>query len=202
MARCNHPGCDRALISTDPFAIDMQQTTDSLIDKFCIDTVTATGLLYDKGLSGQMLVIIYSAIDSMGLLAAPPSQTSASGVTFKSWVNNYLLPNGHFEFTEVDFWAARCSVLHTFTSESDLSKDGKAREIQYYSGPKDNPMAQAFVAATREIDGGKHVAAHIEDTYLAFLEGVKSFAQKLSDNCKTDPAYERRLRKIIQQHAL
>lgn len=180
----------------------MPQNVDVLIEKFSVSTVEATGLLYEKTLYGQMLVLLYSSIDSMGLLDAPPEQVKATGETFKNWVKKYLLPNGQFDFNEVDFWAARCSVLHTFTSASDLSNDGKAKEIQYYSGPKDSPVAQAFVTATKEIDNGKHVPAHIEDTYLAFLKGLGSFVEILSASCKTDPSYEKRLRQILQLFAM
>jgi hypothetical protein len=180
----------------------MQQETDALITKFCVDTVTATGLLQAKDLCGQMLVLLFSSIDSMGLLDAPTTQTSANGSSFKAWVKSFLLPNGQFEFNEVDFWAARCSVLHTFTTESDLSKDGGAREIKYYSGPKETPRALAIVAATKQIGGGKHVLAHIQDIHLAFIDGMQQFAHKLSVNCQKDPVYKQRLRKVIQKHAL
>lgn len=180
----------------------MQSDTESLIEKFCMNTLNATSLLYKEGLYGHMLVVLYSSIDSMGLLDAPPAQTSASGASFKNWVRKYLLVNGTFEFNEVDFWASRCSVLHTFTSESDLSKAGKAKQIQYYSGPKDSLMAKAFVGATKDIDGGKHVTAHLEDTYLAFLESLETFPKDLLENCKNDEAYDARLCKILQKYSL
>jgi len=178
------------------------QEVELLITKFCADTIKATNLLYQNRLYGQMLVVLYSSVDSMGLLDAPPAQAKASGNTFKNWVKKYLLPNGQFEFNEVDFWSARCSVLHTLTSSSDLSNDGQAKEIQYYAGPKDSLMAQAFVTATKEIDDGKHVPAHIEDMYASFLRGVELFASALLSNCKADPAYEGRLRRVLQMFAM
>lgn len=180
----------------------MQMTTQELIDKFCLNTLNAIGMLYREKLYGQMLVLLYSSIDSMGLLDAPPTQTSASGESFKNSVKKYLLTYPGLEYNEVDLWAARCAVLHTFTSESDLSKGGKAREIQYYSGPKDSIMAKAFVAATKTIDKGKHVPAHIEDTYLAYLEALKVFPKDLLNHCGKDPAYKARLNKVLQQFAL
>jgi len=180
----------------------VQSDTEALIEKFCIDTLRATGLLYQEGLYGHMLVVLYSSIDSMGLLDAPENQTSASGHTFKNWVKNYLLPNGEFEFDEGDFWAARCSVLHTFTSESDLSRSGRAKKLQYYSGPKDSSSAQAFVEATKYIDGGTHAPAHIEDTYLAFLEALKVFPNDLLEKCKDNEIYETRLRNLLQRHSI
>lgn len=180
----------------------IQKTADQLIEKFLLDTVSAAQLLYSNNLFGHLLIVMYSAIDSMGLLDAPPSQSTANGESFKNWVKKYLIPQGKFDFNDVDLWAARCSVLHTFTSISDLSNKGKARQVQYYSGPKDSPMAKAFVTATREIDNGAHVPGHIEDIYLAFLNGIKVFAEGLSRNCQMDPSYTQRLRQVLQSYIL
>ncbi len=180
----------------------MHSNTEGLIQKFCLTTLEATGALYQKNLYGHMMVLLYSSIDSLGLLDAPDTQTSATGESFKNWVKKYLLVYPGLEFNEIDFWAARCAVLHTFTSESDLSQKGKARQLQYYSGPKDSPKAKAFVAATKAIDNGKHIPAHIEDTYLAFLEALKVFPNDLLQNCSKNPAYAARVNNVLQQYAL
>lgn len=180
----------------------MRQNIEDLINCFISNTLKATHLLYSNSLYGHLMVVIYSSIDSMGLLDAPANQTSASGQSFKDWVNKYMLTYPGLEFNEVDFWAARCSVLHTFTAQSDLSSAGKARQIQYCSGPKDSPMALAFFTATRQIDSGAHVPAHIEDTYLAFLDGLEKFASDLLENCKRSQSHESRLRNVLQQFAL
>jgi hypothetical protein len=180
----------------------MNRDTDTFIEEYVLSTLKATQLLHSNQLFGQLLVIIYSSIESMGLLDSPPTQTKATGETFKNWAKKHLLKSNSFDFNEVDLWAARCSVLHTFTSESDLSNDGKARQIQYYSGPKDAPLAQAFLVATKAIDNGAHVPAHVEDLYFAFLEGLKNFAKELSINCQSNQAYELRLRKVLQSHSL
>ena len=179
----------------------MARGSDALIEKYCFNTVNAIQLLYRGQFFGQMLIIMYSSIESMGLLDAPPTQTRATGETFKSWARKYLLKSSNFEFNEVDLWGARCSILHTFTSESDLSNDGKARQIQYYAGCKGSPLAQALVGAAKEIDDGIYVLANIEDIYFAFCEGLKDFAKELSNNCQANQAYELRLRKLLQGYA-
>ncbi|MBR7799142.1 hypothetical protein [Undibacterium fentianense] len=180
----------------------MPKSTEVLIGKYISNTVDATRLLYENNLFGHLLVLIYSSIDSMGLLDAEPSITSASGHTFKNWVKKYILVYPGLDFNDVDLWGARCAVLHTFTSQSDLSRKGDARQIQYFSGPKNSPMALAFVAATKDIDNGIHVSAHIEDTYLAFLDGLKNFYADLVNNCRNNPAYEIRLNNVLQHYSL
>lgn len=178
-----------------------KRTNAELISGFSLDTIEGTRLMYKANLLGQMLVLMYSAIDSMGLLAAPPSQISATGESFKSWVNKYLLPqDSNLEFIDVDLWAARCAVLHTYTTQSDLSRKATARQIQYYSGDKNSEFSKAFVTATRDIENGAHVPVHIEDTWMAFCNGIKAFAADLEDKCKTELAYEVRLRNVLQHH--
>jgi len=115
-------------------------TTKDFIDRFALDTIEATRIVYERKLFGHLMIFIYSAIDAMGLLDAPPEQTEANGKSFQAWVKKYLLSNPEILFNEIDLWAARCSVLHTFTSQSDLSNRGKARQIQYYSGAKESLM--------------------------------------------------------------
>ncbi len=178
-------------------------TTEEQIGRFALQTIEAIQLMYSNAYLGQMFVLIHSAVDSMGLLDAPPAQVEADGASFQAWVKKYLLPqNASFEFNEVDFWAARCGVLHTFTSHSRLASNGKAKQIQYYSGDKASPMATAFVTTTRQLDNGAHVPAHLEDVYVAFCKGVQAFVVELEKNCKANPAYEQRMRNILQQYQL
>jgi hypothetical protein len=178
------------------------QPVEKMITDFAKDTINAAQLLHSNHLMGQMMVIIYSAIDTMGLLDAPPGEEEATGVTFKAWVTTYLLPEDlSFEFNDVDLWGARCAVLHTFTAESRLSKGGHARQLQYFGGDKDTSLAQAFPATVRLMDGGgKHVAVNYDDMLLAFLKAIGRFAPVLEKNCKQNGSYESRLRSVLQQY--
>lgn len=179
-----------------------EPTAEEMIFRFAKDTIDAANLLHANNLHGQMIVIIYSAIDTMGLLDAPPTQTKATGNLFKAWVRTYLLPqDASFEFNDVDLWGARCGVLHTFTAESDLSAAGTAKEVHYIGGDMNTPLAKKFVTMVRAMGGGgRHVPANFDDLFLAFCNAIKQFASVLDNNCKQNPAYEARLRKVLQQH--
>ena len=170
------------------------------INGYCLSIVNSISLLHEKNLYGQILIIIYSSIDTMGLLDAPPAQTSASGTSFKNWVKNYILSYPGIEFNEEDLWGARCAVLHTFTSESDLSKANKVREIQYIAGKKEG--MEPLLNQIRTLDNGKHIPAFIEDLIFALFEAIKKFCSVLLANCKNDSAYEKRLNKILQTYAI
>jgi hypothetical protein len=81
------------------------------------------------------LILLYSGIDTLGLLSAPKGIHEASGKTFTDWCEKYLLSklqtiDGE-PLTALDLWAARCGVLHTSTSVSKLGREGKVHEIWY-----------------------------------------------------------------------
>ena len=175
-------------------------TTDQMIEGFFLSTTKAVGTLFKEQLIGHSLIVIYSAIDTCGLLDAPAAQNSATGLSFKAWVKKYLLASSSLEFNEDDLWAARCAVLHTFTSESDLSKSGKARQLQYYTGDKSAPHIQDFISFTKSHDSGNHLPVHYGDLCEAFFQAMKAFIPDLSANCHKSPDHLKRLRKILQTH--
>jgi hypothetical protein len=89
----------------------------------------------EGGLPEASLVLIYSGIDTLGLLAAAPDINDATGETFKNWCQKYLVARLQSvegkPVTAIDLWAARCGVLHTSTPVSRLSREGEAHEIWY-----------------------------------------------------------------------
>jgi len=52
----------------------------------------AIGTCLSTDLPEAGLTLIYSGIDTFGLLAAPPAVLDASGDTFKQWCEKYVLP--------------------------------------------------------------------------------------------------------------
>lgn len=171
-------------------------------DKFCLQTVDAVQILYEKKLFGQMLVIIYSAIDTFGFIDSELSNDKATGDTFQNWVQKYILNSNVLNVTKSDLWAARCSVLHTHTSESDWSKNNKAKEIQYFLGNRTNPMIKIFLETTPKIEEGKHMAIIIEEFVTEFCKGIESFDSDFKIKLSSDDKWSRRLSKILKNQLL
>jgi hypothetical protein len=140
----------------------------------------AIGTLWDAELPEAVLTIIYSGIDSFGLLAAPAAVLDASGNTFKQWCETYILTRlqslDGTPVTSVDLWAARCGVLHTSTPLSKLERDGNARQIFYQF--KDKTGINMMLSA-------QHMPVRIDISALglAFKEGGIAFLTDL----KNDP---------------
>lgn len=169
-----------------------------MIEKYFVATSDAITTLYQKSLFGHLLVVIYSTIDTLGFLDAPADQESASGESFKNWVKKYLLQYPGIEFDETDLWSARCAVLHTFTTQSRLSRSGNARELQYYGGDKSTKLVADFVAEIKKLEDGKHLPVNFDDLCMALLEALKGFVYDLDSKCVSDPKYEKRMRNILQ----
>jgi len=176
-------------------------TMDQMIEGYFLATTKAIGTLFREELLPHSLVIIYSTIDTCGLLNAPAQQSMATGASFKEWVKKYVLTYPGLEFNDVDLWAARCAVLHTFTSTSDLSSSGKARQLQYYTGDKSAPHIQHFISFTKNHDGGNHLPVHYGDLAEAVFGGMKAFIPDLAASCLASPAHFARLRNVIQTYS-
>lgn len=177
------------------------QTTEQLIEGYFLSTTKAIAALFREDLLPHSLVIIYSTMDTCGLLDAPASQTEATGDSFKDWVKKYVLTDPILEFNEVDLWGARCAVLHTFTSQSRLSNAGKARQLQYYTGDKSEPHIQSFIAFTKSHENGAHLPVHYGDLAEAVFAGMNAFIPDLAAMCAASPAHLDRLRKVVQTYA-
>jgi hypothetical protein len=141
----------------------------------------AMGTLWDVELPEALVTIIYSGIDSFGLLAAPPGVLYASPNTFKQWSEKYILTRLQSvegsPITSVDLYAARCGVLHTSTPISKLERDGSARQVFYqFKGKTGVNMFLNTPQLPLQID--------IENLGLAFKESGIAFLTEL----KNDPS--------------
>ncbi len=179
----------------------MGAQTFEQIEGFFLSTTEAISTLYEKNLLPHSLVVIYSTIDICGLLDAKPSQTNADSASFKAWVKKYVLAYPGLELNEIDLWAARCGVLHTFTSHSKLSSLGKARELKYYTGDKTAPHIQQFINFTKSHEDGKYLPVNYVDLVEAVFTGLKAFLPDLHENCMSSTAHGARLRNVLQTYA-
>lgn len=174
----------------------------SNLDKYFQSVIEATDLLYQNKLMGQVLTVMHSTIDACGLLNAPATQEKASGKTFKYWVNQYMLASDLLECDAEDLWGARCAVLHTHTSASDLSKAAKVREIQYVSGPPGHPVVEAFISASKDIGNGNSIGVNIDLLVIDFLEAIGKFSKDFSELSAHSEAHRNRASKILLHFAM
>jgi hypothetical protein len=138
-------------------------------------------LSLENGLPEQALALIYSGIDTLGLLGAAAGIADATRSTFMPWCETYILPRVQSvegdPLIAVDLYAARCGVLHTSTPASALGRKGDAREIWYqFRGRTGINMLCVLPVPALRLD--------VEVLAWAFRDGALTF---LSDLQK-DPA--------------
>jgi hypothetical protein len=126
------------------------------------------------------LILLYSTIDTTGWLAS--KEEFGSGKTFIGWVDRYLLTAKPLKCTAVDLWGARCGLLHTFTSGSKSSKEGKARQLAYAWGIATAEDLQQSL--NNSGSGAECIAVHVQELYDAWRQGLLAFAKEL----EADPA--------------
>ena len=146
------------------------------------------------------LILIFSAIDVAGWLSAvSPSASPRS--RFTGWVARYLLPFSNLDCSAIELFAARCGIVHNFSSESDLSRGcrGKIRQIVYSWGDADFEALRAMTAivnldlpTSSAMQGrvAKYTCIKVEDLISSFREGLNRF----SNESKSDEGMAARIR--------
>jgi len=81
-------------------------------------------------------------------------------------------------------------VLHTFTPDSDLSRDGKARRIIYVDQHTPEVSYDATVASDV-------VLVSVHGLYKAFVDGVQQFLKDLHSDAAREPLALERLDKMF-----
>lgn len=139
----------------------------------------------EKKLTAPALILLYSGIDTAGWLDSP--DRDATRDSFLKWVENYLLKAKPLACTSLELYAARCGLLHTMTSDSRLSFEGKARRNCYAWGTASVQNIQRTIDLTGK--SGEYVAVHVNDLFEAWRLGLLAFSNELD----TDPARKARV---------
>lgn len=154
----------------------------------------------EEGIIGQTLIIMYSAIDSLGFLNAPASQQEANSVDFKNWLREFVLCNLSNDIctaTVDDFWSARCGLLHCFSIHSSKTVSGKAKPISYFQGNSELMRKSAIFQTFTHSNQDSFV--FLDDLLANFLKGViafgETFEKKLESSDKD--TYIRRLDSLV-----
>lgn len=128
------------------------------------------------------VALMYSTIDAISALTRAREKTKTDRTVFKSWVDKYV-PIGKLNCTAADLYGGRCGLLHTYSPESDLSREGVAKTVIYKwrAGPEPDRSALPSVRPDA-------IVLCVEDLWGALREGVESF---LKDVERTPQLHER-----------
>jgi hypothetical protein len=135
----------------------------------------------EKKAFAPALILIYSAIDTTGWLDSKAEFSTRDD--FIEWVDKYLLKAKPLKCTAIDLYAARCGVLHTFTSCSRLSSVGKANII-FYAWGKANAEDMQRIMDYKNKSSNHPIVIHVDELYQAWLLGLGLWGKDL--DCDSD----------------
>jgi hypothetical protein len=139
---------------------------------------SAISLCAAQQLTTPALILLYSGIDIASWLHAD-NPNDGVRKRFVAWAERYLLPATPLKCTALELYAARCGVVHTFSPDADLTRQGKARKIVYAM----RPSQVGTLAETITLVGMKnYVAVQLEDLMTAFSKAVEEFLKDLEAN--------------------
>ena len=147
-------------------------------------------------LTHPALVLIYTGIDFVASINRPAFKTDVDRQDFISWVDNFM-DCSRLGVNGLDLYAARCGVVHTYSPDSKLSRDGKAKRIMYAWGNKKPDDQNALLKKL----GYSEVFVKLETLYDVFVQGLVSFGDYLEKNPEMHELVRTRDRKLIGNFA-
>ncbi|MFZ5789737.1 MAG: hypothetical protein ACOY3L_03465 [Pseudomonadota bacterium] len=153
----------------------------------------AIRLCLDNHLHTPALVLIYSGVDFMAALCRPENQAEVNRCDFISWAEIYMKCQHRLGVSGLDLYAARCGLLHTYTPDSKLSEQGRARPLFYSWG---NKMPHEPTMLLRHL-GFSEVMIKIETLFEAYAEGVAAFTEAMDRDAVLKDLVLKRSKKLF-----
>ena len=147
----------------------------------------------DNKCFSSAIILILSGIDTMAYLGMPETQQDVTKEDFVTWVERYIRFPCSERLTGLDLYGARCAMLHSFSTVSRLSREGKCRQVGYVS--KFAPE----VSFNREISK-ELVMVSIEALAEAFFRGIDRFLVDLYVDSKRSKAADARFQYVVQMY--
>lgn len=137
------------------------------------------------------VILIFSAIDAMSHLGRPKNKPEADGNDFQEWVERYFRVSGETIVKPLEWWAARCAIIHTYGAYSRSHKKSGVRLMTWITG--ETPGTRVH-----KVDGDSLLCVNVKLMYHALRSGIeKFFIDVCKDNTKK-AIVEKRLRELLQ----
>jgi hypothetical protein len=163
--------------NTDP--VNLQSEVPFPLTQYCQGIKQLSDSIEDclsKGRVLSCLVLLYSAIDIFASLEGNRSEGTKDA--FVRWVDRYILPNAALQFSAIDLYAARCGIIHAFSAESDLSRNGRAKKLVYAWG---TASADSLQKAGRVL-GRSEISVHVRDLVYGFNRALIKYIDDVADS--------------------
>ncbi len=154
----------------------------------------AIDLCIENKLRMPALILVYSGIDIFAALNRPIEKDEGTREDFRKWCDRYLLSKSELPCSAIDLYAARCAVVHSYSSESRLSRNGEAKEIVYSWGNQSPDPLQEVLKSI----GHTAYVIHVETLVDAFKNAVKEFLEEVGNDAERINLVVRRAAKLFK----
>jgi hypothetical protein len=162
------------------------------IDEFGLQTMNAIARLVEANCYLQALVILYSAIDTLAW--ANISSGNVTRSDFCRWVDMYLMPQTQVGCTSEDIYGARCSLVHSGSAESRMSREGRVSELWYATAPNSINRLELYALKL----GAKAKVIYFTALVAAFAEGVMKFSQEIASQPEREATSIKRIKQWLR----
>lgn len=176
---------------------DHMTVDDSLYNVLLNGIIKDVNDAWDRKSCRATLILLYTGIDAMAHLTMPAGKDKVTRADFVAWVEKYLQfrgadKNPTLTLPGIELYAARCALLHTYSSEADLHKEGKVkRQIGY---------GDEFLPEVAEKAEIKHlVMVSIRGLVDAFARGIAATLQDIKSNEPRSKLFSERLDKMVHE---
>lgn len=170
---------------------------DSLYNVFLNGIIKDVNDAWERKSYRATLILVYSGIDAMAHLTMPAGKDKVTRADFIAWAEKYLQfrdadKNPTLTLPGIELYAARCALVHTYSSEADLHKEGKAkRQIGY---------GDEFLPEVAEKADVEHlVMVSIRGLVHAFARGVAATLQDIKGDEPRRKVFAERLDKMVHE---
>lgn len=139
------------------------------------------------------LVLAFCAVDTCASLVRKPNHPWVQREDFIDWIASYLLPQSEgLPCTAEDLYAARCGLVHAYSSEARRRVEGHARELIYVlpKGSASHLLARPGTVSAVYVEAGALVEA--------VRAGVEGFLQTLNSDSAVRQLAEGRATELLQ----
>jgi hypothetical protein len=138
------------------------------------------------------IILIYSGMDMMASLDIPAGKLSVERSDFVAWVDRYIRFPCRDQLRPIDLYGARCSVLHTYSVDSDLSRAGACRRVGYMDNAVPEVAYNPVVAAAL-------VLVSVQGLKDAFFKGIDNFLVRAFADPEKAPVVESHLKALLHE---
>lgn len=147
-------------------------------------------VLLERKCYGSVVILVYAGMEAMAYLNMPASQQDVTRRDFIAWAEKYIRFPCAEQLTGLDLYGARCSMLHSYSVVSELSRKKKCRMVGYMN--RSVPEVFSNPRVSKDL-----VMVSVEGLAEAFFKGVDRFIIDLFGDPTRAPLARKRLRKLV-----